>query len=75
MEHVMKVAHPDFIQICYSIVTREVEERLLPLAAHLGIGVIVNSPLETAGLFGRVRESPCLRGRKKSNVRAGRSFC
>ncbi len=55
MERVMKAAHPDFIQICYSIVTRQAEERLLPLAADLGIGVIVNRPFETSDLFGRVR--------------------
>jgi aryl-alcohol dehydrogenase-like predicted oxidoreductase len=55
MERVMKAAHPDFIQIYYSIVTRQAEERLLPLAADLGIGVIVNRPFETADLFGRVR--------------------
>ncbi len=58
MEHVMKAAHPDFIQIYYSIVKREAEERLLPLAADLGIGVIVNRPFETADLFGRVRGKP-----------------
>lgn len=56
MERVMKAAHPDFIQIYYSIATRRAEERLLPLATDLGIGVIVNRPFETADLFGRVRE-------------------
>ncbi len=55
MERVMKAARPDFIQIYYSIATRQAEERLLPLAADLGIGVIVNRPFETADLFGRVR--------------------
>jgi diketogulonate reductase-like aldo/keto reductase len=55
MERVMKAVHPDFIQIYYSIVTRQAEERLLPLAADLGIGVVVNRPFETADLFGRVR--------------------
>jgi aryl-alcohol dehydrogenase-like predicted oxidoreductase len=55
MERVMKAAYPDFIQIYYSIATRQAEERLLPLAADLGIGVIVNRPFETADLFGRVR--------------------
>jgi diketogulonate reductase-like aldo/keto reductase len=58
MERVMKAVHPDFIQICYSIVTRRAEDRLLPLAADLGIGVIVNRPFETADLFGRVRGKP-----------------
>jgi len=58
IEHVMKAAHPDFIQIYYSIAKRNAEERLLPLAADLGIGLIVNRPFETADLFGRVRGKP-----------------
>lgn len=50
---VLKTEKPDFIQAYYSIVTREAEERLLPLAADSGIGVIVNRPFETSGLFSR----------------------
>jgi aryl-alcohol dehydrogenase-like predicted oxidoreductase len=55
MERVMRAGRPDFIQIYYSILTRQAEERLLPLAADLGVGVIVNRPFETSDLFGRVR--------------------
>ena len=55
MEQVMNKDHPDFIQVYYSIETRHAELRLLPLARDLGIGVVVNRPLETSGLFGRVR--------------------
>lgn len=51
----MKNSRPDFIQIYYSITTRQAEERLLPLAADLGIAVIANRPLETSALFKRVR--------------------
>jgi aryl-alcohol dehydrogenase-like predicted oxidoreductase len=55
IERVMKAARPDFIQIYYSVATRAAEERLLPMAADLGVGVIVNRPFETSDLFGRVR--------------------
>lgn len=55
MEQIMKTERPDFVQICYSIVTRRAEDRLLALAQDLGIGVIVNRPFETSALFDRVR--------------------
>ncbi len=51
IDQLMKAEKPDFVQICYSIVTRETEKRLLPLAADLGIGVVVNRPFEASGLF------------------------
>jgi aryl-alcohol dehydrogenase-like predicted oxidoreductase len=40
----------DVIQIRYSILTRLAEERLLPLAAERGIGVIVAMPMEDGRL-------------------------
>jgi diketogulonate reductase-like aldo/keto reductase len=51
----VKNSRPDFIQIHYSISTRQAEDRLLPLAADLGIAVIANRPLETSALFGKVK--------------------
>lgn len=45
----------DFVQLNYSIVEREAEERLLPLAAERRVAVLVNRPFAQAGLFGRVR--------------------
>ena len=45
----------DFVQCCYSLAGRAAEERLLPVAAARGVAVIVNRPLETGGMFGRVR--------------------
>jgi diketogulonate reductase-like aldo/keto reductase len=58
MERIMRSDKPDFVQISYSIETRAAEERLLPLAAELGIGVIANRPFETAALFREVRGKP-----------------
>lgn len=46
----------DFVQINYSIAEREVERRLLPLAAEKRIAVLVNRPLAAGGLFSRVRD-------------------
>ncbi len=45
----------DFVQLTYNLEDREVEERLLPLAADRGIAVLVNRPFQLGGLFDRVR--------------------
>lgn len=42
---------PDFIQINYSMGERHAEDRVLPLAADLGIAVLVNRPFQTGRLF------------------------
>ena len=55
LERLMRREPLDFVQLNYSIESREAERRLLPLAQERGIGVIVNRPFEQAGLFGRVR--------------------
>jgi diketogulonate reductase-like aldo/keto reductase len=48
----------DFVQLGYSLATREPETRLLPVAAARGVAVIVNQPLERGDLFRRVRGTP-----------------
>lgn len=45
----------DFIQFNYSIVTREAEKELLPLAKEKNVAVIINEPFEKGRLFGRVK--------------------
>lgn len=45
----------DFVQFNYSIVTREAEKQLLPLAADRGVAVIINQPYEGGSLFRRVK--------------------
>ncbi|RWP69788.1 aldo/keto reductase [Mesorhizobium sp.] len=49
-EQIMR-AHPlDFVQLTYNVVDREAEQRLLPLAAKRGMGVIVNRPFRQGAL-------------------------
>ncbi|RWP14544.1 MAG: aldo/keto reductase [Mesorhizobium sp.] len=49
-EQIMR-AHPlDFVQLTYNVVDREAEQRLLPLAAERGMGVIVNRPFRQGAL-------------------------
>ena len=48
----------DFVQINYSLMEREAEERILPLAKERGVAVLVNRPFGRGDLFGRVREKP-----------------
>jgi diketogulonate reductase-like aldo/keto reductase len=45
----------DFVQINYSMVEREADERLLRVAQNRGVAVIANRPFGGGGLFGRVR--------------------
>ncbi len=55
LARVMQEAKPDFVQLPYSIGVRAAADRLLPLAAELGIAVLVNRPYEGGGLFRAVR--------------------
>ncbi|MBM9500023.1 aldo/keto reductase [Leptospira sp. 201903071] len=55
MERIAKSEPIDFLQVPYSIVTREAEERILPFAESNGIAVLINRPFEEGELFRRVR--------------------
>lgn len=51
IESVLKREKPDFVQIDYSIDNREVEKRILPLAAEVKAGVLTALPFGRARLF------------------------
>jgi aryl-alcohol dehydrogenase-like predicted oxidoreductase len=58
VEKIMRSEKLDFVQINYSLMEREAEERLLPLAQERGIAVIVNRPFGGGDLFSRTRSRP-----------------
>jgi aryl-alcohol dehydrogenase-like predicted oxidoreductase len=55
VEKIMRSQKLDFVQINYSLMEREAEERLLPLAQERGVAVIVNRPFGGGDLFSRTR--------------------
>ncbi|RPI41896.1 MAG: aldo/keto reductase [Betaproteobacteria bacterium] len=52
---VIRTREFSFVQFNYSLAEREAEQRLLPLCAELGMGVIINRPFSQGGLFPRVK--------------------
>jgi diketogulonate reductase-like aldo/keto reductase len=55
---VMRSEKPDFVQVNYAADDRAAEQRILPLAAELGIGVVINQPFGGGGLLARVGKTP-----------------
>ena len=58
IERVMRSHRIDFVQITYNAADREVERRILPLAAERGIAVIVNRPFRQGELTDALRRRP-----------------
>lgn len=57
-EKIMREEPIDFIQFTYNLNDREVEERLLPMAAERKMATIVNRPFDGASLFGAKTAKP-----------------
>jgi aryl-alcohol dehydrogenase-like predicted oxidoreductase len=57
-EKLMREQQLDFIQVDYSIDARNVEQRILPLAAERGMAVLVNSPFRRGRTLQRVEGKP-----------------
>jgi aryl-alcohol dehydrogenase-like predicted oxidoreductase len=58
LEKVLREQELDFVQLNYSIVEREAEARLLPLARERGVAVLANRPLARGELFEKVKGKP-----------------
>ena len=58
IEKLMRSEKFDFLQINYSLMEPEAEERVLPLAQERGIAVIANRPFGAGDLFEKVRSKP-----------------
>jgi len=54
LEEIMTKVPLDFVQFTYNVVDREVEQRLLPLAAERRLAVIINRPFQEGALIDRV---------------------
>ncbi|MGH8822007.1 MAG: aldo/keto reductase, partial [Rhodoferax sp.] len=55
LEAVLEREKPDFVQVDYSLDDRKAQERILPLAAEVGAGVLTALPFGRARLFRAVR--------------------
>jgi diketogulonate reductase-like aldo/keto reductase len=58
LEKTLREEELDFVQLNYSIVERNAEARLLPLAMERRIAVLVNRPFARGGLFDKVKGRP-----------------
>ena len=58
IEKILRTEKLDFLQINYSLMEREAEQRVLPLAQERGVAVIVNRPFGAGDLFDKVRSKP-----------------
>lgn len=58
VEKVLQKEKVDFLQINYSIMEREAEKRILPLAQDRQVAVIANRPFGGGDLFSHVRATP-----------------
>jgi diketogulonate reductase-like aldo/keto reductase len=58
LEEIMRTQPIDFVAFSYNIIDRDVEERLLPVAAERGIAVIVNRPFQEGVLIDRMKHHP-----------------
>jgi diketogulonate reductase-like aldo/keto reductase len=58
LEKIMQAEPIDFVQLSYSIANREVERRLLPLAADRGIATLINRPFQRGAMFRTVKGEP-----------------
>jgi diketogulonate reductase-like aldo/keto reductase len=56
IERIMRSETIDFVQISYSLVDREIEQRTLPVAQERGIGIIVNRPFREGALLDSLRK-------------------
>jgi diketogulonate reductase-like aldo/keto reductase len=58
LEQFVKREKPDVFQVNYSITERQAEERILPMAADLGVPVIINRPFMNGAYFRRLEKTP-----------------
>lgn len=55
---ILKAEQLDFVQMGYSLGTRDAEQRLLPVALERGVAVIANKPFDGGAMFSKVKGKP-----------------
>ncbi len=55
LAEIVQSSKPDFLQINHSVTNRGIEDRVLPLAANLGVAVLTNRNFNDGALFRRVQ--------------------
>ncbi len=58
LERLMRTETLDFVQLNYSFMEPDAEERLLPLAEDKGIAILANRPFQNGQMFRRVKGKP-----------------
>ncbi len=58
IERILRTQPIDFLQISYSLLDREIESRILPLAAERQVAVIVNRPFREGTLLEQLARHP-----------------
>jgi len=58
LEQIVRRERVDFVQLPYSVIEREAEQRLLPAAADAGVAVLVMEPFSSGALFKQVKGKP-----------------
>jgi diketogulonate reductase-like aldo/keto reductase len=74
LERFLTREKPDVVQMNYSITERQVESRLLPLAADRGVPVIVNRPFMNGAYFRRLEATPLPEWTKEFDCRSWSQF-
>jgi aryl-alcohol dehydrogenase-like predicted oxidoreductase len=75
LEAAMKAYKYDFVQIDLAIDNRSAEERIIPLAKDLGMGVLVNSPFGRNRVLSKVMGKPMPEWAKDFDASTWPQFC
>jgi aryl-alcohol dehydrogenase-like predicted oxidoreductase len=65
---VMQAVKPDFVQINYSVISRNAEKRVFPLARDLGVAVLANRTFEDGQLFSQIGDKPLPQWAAKAGI-------
>ena len=75
VEKIMRKEKLDFIQINYSLMEPEAEQRVLPLAQERGFAVIINRPFGGGDLFNHVRSKTLPEWAAEFDCQSWAQFC